>query len=91
MQPFLTLFLPNPPPPPHLSLSPLHDRGIDIAGNTVGIAFVSTMCDSLRSVGLSQDRRSGVDSVGSTAAHELGHIFNMAHDDGQSEHEHDYV
>ena len=44
------------------------------------------MCSRLSSVGLSQDRRSGVDSVGSTAAHELGHIFNMAHDDGQSEH-----
>ena len=73
--------LPSFPPPPSLSL---YRRGIDIAGNTVGIAFVGTMCGTLSSVGLSQDRRSGVDSVGSTAAHELGHIFNMAHDDGQS-------
>ena len=68
-------------PPPSLSL---YRRGIDISGNTVGFAFVGTMCSTLSSIGLSQDRRSGVDSVGSTAAHELGHIFNMAHDDGQS-------
>ena len=39
------------------------------------------MCNEFTSVGLSQDRRSGVDAVGSTAAHELGHIFNMDHDD----------
>ena len=41
------------------------------------------MC-GISSVGVSQDRRSGVDAVGSTAAHELGHILNMQHDDGQS-------
>ena len=56
-------------------------RGIDLDGNTVGIAFLNTMCDKARSVGLSQDGRS-LSGVVTTAAHELGHIFNMKHDDG---------
>ena len=54
-------------------------RHIDLAGSTIGIAFTSTMCSSTSSVGLSQDR--GTDGVFSTAAHELGHIMNMDHDD----------
>ena len=52
---------------------------IDIAGNTIGIAFTGTMCSPSFSVGLSQD--GGTDGVFSTAAHELGHIMNMDHDD----------
>ena len=55
--------------------------GIDLDGNTVGLAYIGTMCNQRASIGLSQDSRSGVDSVGSTAAHELGHIFGMNHDD----------
>ena len=62
---------------------PSIDRNIDIAGSTVGISFLGTMCDS-SSVGVSQDRHSSVDAVGSTAAHQLGHILNMNHDDGPS-------
>ena len=43
------------------------------------------MCDDRSSVGLSQDNGGGVDFVGSTAAHELGHIFNMQHDSPPSQ------
>lgn len=56
-------------------------RGIDLDRNTVGIAFTGTMCSDRSSVGVSQDGRGGVEAVGSTAAHEMGHIFSMAHDD----------
>ena len=40
------------------------------------------MCTSF-SNGVTQDTRSSVASVGATAAHELGHIFDMEHDDGR--------
>ena len=55
-------------------------RGIDLAGSIVGIAFVGAMCGS-RSVGLTQDGGRSLTSVVSTAAHELGHIFDMNHYD----------
>lgn len=55
-------------------------RGIDLDGPTAGIAFKSTMCDDKSSVSLIQDSGFEVESVGSLAAHELGHIFNMDHD-----------
>lgn len=42
------------------------------------------MCDERSSVSLSQDDGGAVDSVGLIAAHELGHIFNMAHDNSPS-------
>ncbi|XP_064381909.1 zinc metalloproteinase-disintegrin-like EoMP06 isoform X2 [Halichondria panicea] len=54
---------------------------INIDGNTVGIANVRGMCSRLRSVGLTEDRGRSVESTGAIAAHELGHIFNMDHDD----------
>ena len=57
-------------------------RGIDIDGGTIGIAFVGAMC-STSSVGLTQDGGRSLTSVIITAAHELGHIFNMQHDDGK--------
>jgi len=56
-------------------------RGIDLAGTTVGIAFVGTMCRTLSSLGLTQDGGRSLTSVVSTAAHELGHILNMNHYD----------
>ena len=69
-----------------LNSIPLLYRGVDLMGNTVGKAFVGTMCRGASSVGLSQDGGSGpVASVGSVAAHELGHIFSMQHDDDASE------
>jgi len=56
--------------------------GIDLDGSTIGIAFVGTMCTSF-STGVTQDTRSSVASVGATATHELGHNFDMEHDDGR--------
>ena len=47
----------------------------------MGLAFIGTMCNSRLSVGLSLDELRSLEKVGSTAAHELGHIFNMQHDD----------
>ena len=40
------------------------------------------MCDPVLSAGVTQDWRSGVDWVGATVAHEMGHLLNMNHDDG---------
>jgi len=57
---------------------------VDLSGTTVGLAFVGTMCDEFSSVGLTQD--GGVrplDSVVTIASHEVGHNFNMRHDDGK--------
>lgn len=57
---------------------------MNLLGSTVGLAFVGTMCSFRNSVGLTQDGgRGSVVGVASTAAHELGHIFNMQHDDGR--------
>ena len=57
---------------------------MDILGNTVGIAYIGTMCNSRVSIGLTQDgARGSVEFVGAVAAHELGHIFNMFHDSGK--------
>ena len=58
----------------------LSHRGIDLDGGTVGIAFIRTMCSDTHSVGVTQDGGRAISSLGGTAAHELGHIFNMGHD-----------
>ena len=55
--------------------------GIEIAGSTVGIAYISAICGRF-GVGLTQDTRHSVNSVGGVMAHELGHLFGMNHDDG---------
>ena len=49
---------------------------------TIGIAYVNTMCSSNLAVGVVRDYSSAV-SVSSTASHELGHILNMIHDTGE--------
>ena len=41
------------------------------------------MCTGRYSTGLVEDFSSSVSAVASVAAHELGHIFNMNHDDGR--------
>lgn len=46
----------------------------------MGFAYVGTMCSDTHSVGLTQDGGGSIASTSSTAAHELGHIFNMVHD-----------
>ena len=58
--------------------------GIDLDGQTIGLAPIGAMCSRI-SAGLTQDTGTSVASVSSTAAHELGHIFNMNHDDAPSE------
>lgn len=67
------------------SLSPLSSlcSGIDLDSTTIGIAFLGTMCNDQLSFGLTQDGGSSLNSVESIAAHELGHIFNMRHDDDE--------
>ena len=54
-------------------------RGNDFDANTVGFAYVNTMCGSA-SVGTVQDRHSSVTSTGSTFAHEIGHLLDLGHD-----------
>lgn len=54
-------------------------RGHDLQGNTVGIAYLNTMCGSA-SVGVVQDRHSSASATGSTFAHEVGHLLSMEHD-----------
>ena len=59
-------------------------RDINIDGGTVGISNMGTMCRCPSSSGLTQDGGRSLNAVVTTAAHELGHIFNMNHDDGKS-------
>ena len=54
--------------------------GVDIEGDTAGVAFLGEMCSDTHSVGFTQDGGDSLSSVSSIAAHELGHIFNMDHD-----------
>eukprot|EP00731_Ephydatia_muelleri_P037127 Em0399g1a len=50
--------------------------GLSMDSQTIGIAYVNTMCSSNLAVGVVRDYSSAV-SVSSTASHELGHILNM--------------
>ncbi len=59
-------------------------RGINLDGNTIGVAYLGTMCTEF-SNGLVQDGGSPITSVIAIAAHEVGHNFNMQHDDGNIE------
>ena len=47
----------------------------------IGVAFVGTMCNRDLSFGVTQDGAATLSVVTAIAAHELGHIFNMQHDD----------
>ena len=51
-------------------------------GLTLGIAPLGAMCSKI-SGGITSDDGSSVASIASIATHELGHIFNMNHDDGR--------
>ena len=64
--------------------------GIDLDGTTIGNAPLGAMCTSFSNA-VTQDTGSSVASVGATAAHELGHIFDMVHDDGRKCREWMYV
>lgn len=65
----------------HYCLFFLHSRGRRFKENVVGLAYKSAMCYGRYSVGIVQDGRFSISGVGGTAAHELGHILGMSHDD----------
>lgn len=52
-------------------------------GSVYGIAYFHTMCQS-KSIGVNQDRHRTIAVIGQVVAHELGHIFNMEHDDSSN-------
>lgn len=52
------------------------DRDLD--GNTIGIAYLDSLCDQKNAVGLTETRNVWLDSL--VAAHELGHNFGADHD-----------
>ena len=56
-------------------------RAEDLPGNTLGYAYVGTMCRDELSVGLTEDgNKRLLDVIATIVAHELGHIFSMQHD-----------
>ncbi|KAL5471174.1 hypothetical protein EMCRGX_G029261 [Ephydatia muelleri] len=57
--------------------------GITLNNNIVGLAYVGTMCGS-SATAETQDGGRTLEATASTAAHELGHNLNMAHDDDPS-------
>ncbi len=57
-------------------------RGVNLKGSTIGIAFLGTMCTP-NSIGVTQDGGGfPLAFVITIAAHEIGHNFNMRHDNG---------
>jgi hypothetical protein len=53
--------------------------GRDLVGDTVGIAYIGTLCQSQHAASLSEGRRSTIHAA-LVAAHEIGHNFNAPHD-----------
>jgi len=51
-------------------------------GRTAGLAYVGTMCLQSYSVSVVEDGGAPLSNVISVASHEIGHNFNMEHDDG---------
>lgn len=58
-----------------------HFRGKDLVGRYISVSYVGTMCSDEDALGLIQDIGRSVQDLGAAAAHELGHILNMLHDD----------
>ena len=50
-------------------------------GSVIGIVYLGTICSMPRSVSVSQDFNPSEVAVGALATHELGHNFDMFHDD----------
>nr|ADI47627.1 metalloproteinase [Echis coloratus] len=53
----------------------------DISNSTIGIAYVSSMCQATHSVGVVEDYSPLVHAVAATMAHEMGHNLGMQHDE----------
>ena len=63
-----------------LSLGVTHlMTGRDLDGDTVGIAYIGSVCDGANAASLSEGRRSTTQSA-LIAAHEIGHNFGAPHD-----------
>nr|AAD45801.1 platelet aggregation inhibitor/metalloproteinase precursor [Deinagkistrodon acutus] len=54
----------------------------DLDGPTIGLAYVASMCDPKRSVGIVQDHSSVNRLVAITLAHEMAHNLGVRHDEG---------
>uniref|UniRef100_R4FJM6 SVMP-Ech-32 n=1 Tax=Echiopsis curta TaxID=529692 RepID=R4FJM6_9SAUR len=54
--------------------------GIDFNGDTVGLAYLGTLCNPEESVAVIQEHSSRTSIVASTMAHELGHNLGINHD-----------
>ena len=50
----------------------------DLDGNTIGIAYLDSVCDNQNAVGLTESRNTWLDSL--VSAHEMGHNFGADHD-----------
>ena len=59
--------------------------GIDLDANIIGYAPIGTMCKGSSSGALMQDTGTTIGRLGSLAAHEIGHVLNMLHDEGGRE------
>ena len=58
--------------------------GYDLAGSTIGLAYVGVMC-SQSAISVNQDQHSSYTKIGTLIAHELGHNFGMSHDTGMND------
>uniref|UniRef100_D3TTC1 Zinc metalloproteinase-disintegrin-like kaouthiagin-like n=1 Tax=Naja atra TaxID=8656 RepID=VM3KL_NAJAT len=54
--------------------------GIDFNGNTVGRAYIGSLCKTNESVAIVQDYNRRISLVASTITHELGHNLGIHHD-----------
>lgn len=67
--------------------NPVYDTGVahlftnrDLNGNTIGIAWMGTVCNPSYGAGLSQDYTTNNKSLVILTAHEIGHNFDAPHD-----------
>jgi hypothetical protein len=59
--------------------------GRDLDGSTVGIAFISSICDRQYGAGLTEARNRSAWTESLITAHEIGHNFGAPHDGDQDE------
>ena len=58
------------------------NRARHFRSNFIGFAYINTMCGPL-SVGIVKDSHISAVSTGSTLAHEIGHLFDVLHDNSE--------